>query len=52
MILDGQTTKSEYKLNPTAGALLLIDMLYAQKKINELTYRNIQNKYNKKQVSK
>ena len=38
-----------YKISPEVGAMLLIDMLYAQKKINDTTYNNIQRKYSNKQ---
>lgn len=43
-----------YTIDSETGSMLLIDMLYAQKKINKATYDNIQKKYgNKKsEVSK
>ena len=35
------------KISAYQGALILIDMLYEQGHINQKTYENIQNKYNK-----
>lgn len=37
-----------YKIDSDTGAMLLIDMLYTQKKINKATYDNIQKKYGNK----
>lgn len=36
-----------YKIDSDTGAMLLIDMLYSQKKINDTTYKNIKRKYGK-----
>ena len=40
--------KSETTIDVKTGALILIDMLYAQKLINKETYNAIQLKYNLK----
>lgn len=37
-----------YQLNPNDGALLLIDYLYRCQKINQATYKKIQQEYNNK----
>lgn len=37
-----------YTIDSETGSKLLIDMLYAQKKINKATYDNIQKKYGNK----
>ena len=37
----------DYPVSVEAGSMLLIDMLYAQQKINKATYDNIQKKYGK-----
>ncbi len=37
-----------YTIDSETGSMLLIDMLYAQKKINKATYDNIQKKYGNK----
>ena len=37
-----------FSIDVQTGALILIDMLYAQKLINKETYDKIQEKYNKK----
>lgn len=37
--------KTNINIDVNTGALILIDMLFAQKLINEKTYNNIQEKY-------
>lgn len=37
----------DYQVSVEAGAMLLIDILYEQGKINKATYDNIQKKYGK-----
>lgn len=39
--------KTNINIDVNTGALVLIDMLFQQKLINEKTYRNIQEKYAK-----
>lgn len=38
----------DYKVSVEAGAMLLIDILYEQGKINKATYDNVQKKYGNK----
>lgn len=43
-----EENKLTFSIDAQTGALILIDMLYAQKLINKKTYDKIQEKYNKK----
>lgn len=44
--------ESKINIDVQTSALILIDMLYAQKLINKETYDNIQEKYNSKNINK
>lgn len=50
--LKESTVKTDINVDVHTGALILIDMLYAQKLINKKTYDNIQAKYNPKNENK
>lgn len=45
--MSNKLIKSNINIDVETGALILIDILYAQKLINKATYDNIQLKYRK-----
>ena len=46
--MTSKSIKSKINIDSHIGALILIDMLFAQKLIDKQTYDNIQEKYNNK----